>query len=186
MKIRGLVLAGGKSRRFGTDKALALYRGKTFLETAVDLLDCLGLKPVIVTRSGTDYDFVRAPILRDKLEDKGPLGGIYTAMRVFRNTDFVVVTCDMPGLYPAAIVELLAGQSPNGRLTVFSLNPRLGPEPFPGFYPASIFPQICSHLCQEQLSVRSLIDAVEPKRVLPWLADPAVLSNVNTPADFSA
>ena len=48
--IRGLVLAGGKSSRFGSDKALALYEGMTFLERATSLLEALNLKPVVVTR----------------------------------------------------------------------------------------------------------------------------------------
>jgi len=44
----GLVLAGGKSRRFGSNKALAQYRGKSLLERPLAILKILGLKAVIV------------------------------------------------------------------------------------------------------------------------------------------
>ena len=105
--IRGLVLAGGKSSRFGEDKALAHYEGISFLERAVNSLKLLGLHPVVVTRRGADYSFVRCPVIYDKFPEQGPLGGIYTALTVFRETAFLTLTCDMPFVTLAALSGLL-------------------------------------------------------------------------------
>ena len=181
--IRGLVLAGGKSSRFGSDKALALYEGVSFLERAVSLLKTLHLKPIVVTRRGAGHFLVDCTVVYDKLPDLGPLGGLYTAMTVFRNTAFLVLTCDMPALDPKVLQRLLDEREPSRDLVFYSSSER--PEqPFPGIYEPSVLQAVRDKLKQNDLSMMGLFKRVASKKTVDWKGDPDVFCNINTAEDL--
>ncbi len=182
MKMRGLVLAGGKSRRFGADKALEIYEGKTFLENAVRLLQSVNLEPVIVTRRGVDYSFAGCTVLMDVLADKGPLGGIYTAMSFFKETPFLILTCDMPALTPAALSALLSAHQKENAVTIFHTSDGQI-QPFPGIVEPSLFQTVRERLFQDQLSMQGLLESV-PAKVILWQGATEVLVNVNREEDL--
>ncbi len=181
MKTRGLVLAGGQSSRFGKDKALAHYAGKTFLETAVDLLDAVDVQPVVVTRGEADYSFLKCPVLKDKLKAHGPLGGIYTAMSVYPGTRFVVLTCDMPALNVLALTKLLSYERVED-IVIFSHQGSI--QPFPGIYSFSLSELIIRRLLRENYSMMGLIEEAQNKDILPWEGDSSIFANINYPEDI--
>ncbi len=183
MKLRGLVLAGGKSRRFGQDKALVLYQGKTLLERAVDLLASMDLEPMVVTRESADYSFLSCPVFVDKLPDQGPLGGIYTAMSLHKLTDFLVMTCDMPTLDQDTLKLLHQRYREQPLLTCFE-QPDGRTEPFPGIYPQALFSQITDFLLKEKLSVKNLIESIEEKNKILMEETFPSFFNINTVAHF--
>jgi molybdopterin-guanine dinucleotide biosynthesis protein A len=183
--MRGLVLAGGKSSRFGSDKALAAFEGASLLERAVDLLEKMDLPPMVVTRAAADYSFLKCPVLRDKLPDKGPLGGLYTALSLVLGTDILVLTCDMPLLDRPHLSLLLEAYRRHGLTTVFRTE--YGAlQPFPGIYTASLYPLIRERLFQGKLSLLGLLDAVPYKQVIPWRGQPHPFMNVNRPKDLAS
>lgn len=182
MNIRGLVLAGGKSRRFGEDKALVVYNGLSFLERAVSLLASLQLKPIVVTRRGANYPLAGCVVIYDKLFEKGPLGGLYTAMSVFKNTTFLVLTCDMPALTPAVLSDLLAVHEPHFEITAYSTESGL--QPFPGIYEPSLFETVRNNLKQDKLSIQDLLDRVPTKKMISWEGGLEVFCNVNYRKDL--
>jgi molybdenum cofactor guanylyltransferase len=181
-RVRGLVLAGGKSRRFGRDKALAKSGNTTFLEKAVMLLDKMNLKPVVVTRLKADYSFLKCPVLYDKLPDKGPLGGIYTAMSSFKDSNFLVLSCDMPALTESALSNLLAARQPGFLVTAY-VNSSAEIQPFPGIYEAGLLTDISSRLTGNDLSMRSFLKSLSSKKIVPWLGDPNTFQNINYEED---
>ena len=183
MNIRGLVLAGGRSRRFGQDKAAESFKGRTFLEIAAGKLRDAGLKPVVVTHAEADYPFLDCPVLRDKLPDKGPLGGIYTAMTVFPDTGFIVLTCDMPSVAVKMLSELLLVHGRTGAGAVFRSTADPRPQPFPGLYPAAYLPLLQKRLYAEKLSMEGFLEeAATP--VVDW-PDARAFLNINRPGDLA-
>lgn len=180
--IRGLVLAGGKSVRFGADKALAVYDGKSFLDRAVSLLASLKLKPIVVTRQGADYPPAGCAVIRDQLFEKGPLGGIYTAMTVFKSTSFLVLPCDMPGLTPETLSDLLAAHEPQFGITAYSTES--GIQPFPGIYEPSLLGVLRSQLKQDSLSMQSLLNLVPAKKMINWKGAREIFCNINYKSDL--
>ena len=177
--MRGLVLAGGKSSRFGSDKALALYQRVRFLERAVLLLEELDLKPIVVTRQNADYPFIECTTIQDKLPDLGPLGGIYSAMTIFKNTAFLILTCDMPGLTTAALSGLLAKHRPHDLITAYLTEESGVVQPFPGIYEPSLLGIVREKLKNGDLSMQDLFRRAPAVQVLRWQGDPNVFSNVN-------
>jgi len=179
---KGVLLAGGMSRRFGSDKALARVGEQTMLERQIKLLENLGLESVVITKPGRDYSFVRCRIAYDEIPDKGPLGGLYTACGIFGRAPLVVLTCDMPDLKEPLLRSLLSHHRPTSLATVFGSPKNL--EPFPGIYESSLREKIGSHLASQTLSMHSLLASIKELNTIPC-SDTASFSNINTPDELS-
>ncbi len=97
MNILGAILAGGQSRRFGADKAEALFEGKPLLEHVADALAPQVGALVVVGREWTGFRSVPdypSPAL-------GPLGGLAGALICARDSGFDSVLstgCDLIGI----------------------------------------------------------------------------------------
>jgi molybdopterin-guanine dinucleotide biosynthesis protein A len=100
-----VVLAGGRSRRMGTDKALLMCGEKNFLET---ILRTLSMFPdVMISAADTEsYKGTHARVVADIYRDAGPVGGIYSSL-VASERDYLFVTaCDTPLLSASLIGEI--------------------------------------------------------------------------------
>jgi molybdopterin-guanine dinucleotide biosynthesis protein A len=105
MRILGAILAGGQSRRFGSDKAEALYEGRALLDHVADALR-LQVSEIVV--AGREWPGL--PKVADLPEAGiGPLGGLAGALDHAWRHDFDAVLsagCDVIGL-PADLAERL-------------------------------------------------------------------------------
>lgn len=183
--MRGLVLAGGLSRRFGSDKAEALYKGESFLLRAVKILDELELFPLVVTQEKKICSIPKATVHYDRLPQKGPLGGIETAMSLYPGVDFLVLTCDMPAVSQELLKYLINENKEKPVLTLYAL-PGEKIEPFPGIYPSGLFPEISRCLSMEKLSMRGLIESISEKNIIPLNQPIRELRNINTVSDLES
>lgn len=106
-EITGVVLAGGKSTRFGSNKALSQYRGKTFLQHTIGQLQPY-TREVVIAGFYPEYENTGVAVLEDKYTAIGPLGGIYTAMTYATKPWLLVLTCDMPLVNNEIIMHMLS------------------------------------------------------------------------------
>lgn len=91
------VLAGGQSRRMGSDKALLEFDGQPLLLRTLQLLGGFAAD-VFVVGNRPEYEEFGAPVYADRFPGAGALGGIATALHS-ASEDFVLcVACDMPFL----------------------------------------------------------------------------------------
>ncbi|HET7100685.1 MAG TPA: molybdenum cofactor guanylyltransferase [Terriglobia bacterium] len=102
--VEGFVLAGGRSSRMGTDKALALFAGEPLVTHAVKTLRDAGLKVSIA--GARSVQNLSAPVLEDAEPGRGPLAGVCSALASTSNQLAVVVPVDLP-LLPAALISYL-------------------------------------------------------------------------------
>ncbi|MDP3920593.1 MAG: molybdenum cofactor guanylyltransferase [Candidatus Omnitrophota bacterium] len=172
----GIILAGGKSRRFGKDKALAEVGGRSMIEHAVSLMRLLGMDPCIVTAPSRDYRFTSCRIEADIFPDRGPLAGLCTACRLFPARRLLVLTCDMPGLDVQTLRRLIQCHDPRSTATVFRTSAELV-HPFPGIYEASLAGEILRHLHAGQSSMKGFLAGLSRVRFIS--AGPASLSLTN-------
>lgn len=94
-EITGVVLAGGKSQRFGSNKAFCSYNNSTFIELAIRLLaSCT--EEVLIAGYDPAYEKLGVRALQDSYANIGPLGGMYTAMQHAQRDWILLLTCDMP------------------------------------------------------------------------------------------
>ena len=93
-----VVLAGGRSARMGTDKAMMDFCGRRMIDHVVDRLGALTDRVVVVTRRKHDLGPLPAIVLEDEESFVGPLPALIAGLRVTGETRNVVVACDMPFL----------------------------------------------------------------------------------------
>jgi molybdopterin-guanine dinucleotide biosynthesis protein A/hemerythrin-like domain-containing protein len=183
MKLRGIVLAGGKSSRFGSDKALALLDGKTLLERSVALLDTMGLGPTVITSEARHYGFLSCRVEKDLIPEIGPLGGLYTASKLFPESTLVVLTCDMTQLTHRVLKTLLHQHEIARRATLFKFDQAYF-QPFPGIYESSLSWLAHQQIEKGELSLQSFLNEIEEKKVLTPRFSPQLFTNVNEPKDL--
>lgn len=181
----GLVLAGGKSRRMGSDKASLTMGGKTQLDRAMKLLDA-HLDRVFVS---TSQDQVDDPLRRnyeqivDAYEDLGPLAGILSAMDRNPQVSWLVLACDLPNIDHATISFLVENASGTHAATAYrSVHDDL-PEPLCAiFRPASR--AIIDRFVQDGINCPRKIMINSPTHLLKQ-PNPGALHNINSPEDLA-
>ena len=184
MQMTVAILAGGESRRMGTDKAALQFGGVTLLERAARTALAAGLPALVVGRArpagwqtpGVDF----AP---DASPGHGPLGGLETALRRAA-TPILALACDMPLLTGEALrwlCDQAASETDKQGLAVLNDGQW---EPLFSVYTPMCLPLIASRLLAGRLSLHGLIESGDFTRVdAPgWVA--AQLVNVNTPEDM--
>lgn len=170
MRLMGAVLAGGRSSRFGSDKARAMLDGRSLLEHAVA---ALGRQVETVAVCGRQVEGMIG--LADRpAADMGPLGGLNAALHHARaqGYDAVLTTgCDVPA-YPDGLAEALIGQGAA----------ILKGQQLIGFWPASLAGELDAHLAEENnRSIRGWLERVGARIVE---RPEFVLPNINRPEDL--
>jgi molybdenum cofactor guanylyltransferase len=102
-EVAGVILAGGKSRRYGENKALVAVEGVPLIERVANVLGSVFHRVVLVTNSPDEYSHLRLPMFEDLVKGLGPVGGILTGLSVITEEAGFMVACDMPFLNPALI-----------------------------------------------------------------------------------
>lgn len=180
--IDGLLLAGGHSRRFGSDKRQAQLGPRTLLEITAgklaravsgELMVAVGVAAPAVIPGG-------AIVLRDEAAERGPLGGIVAGLRRTR-TGLLVLACDLPWV-GAATLELLARL---GRQHHRIVAPRsaIGWEPLVGYYPREALDVLAGALRSHCLAPHRILEKTGALAIAGVPA--AELRNVNRPGDLA-
>lgn len=118
MRIVGIVLAGGQSSRFGEPKALATWRGKTFIEHSIEALKKTVTDIVVISHPNITNDLshiLNVPVIEDiaLYKGNGPLAGLLTGMAFVDADWYFIVPCDTPNVSQAlatALIERIGGE----------------------------------------------------------------------------
>ncbi|WP_370476616.1 molybdenum cofactor guanylyltransferase [Tamlana flava] len=103
--ISGIILAGGKSSRMGTDKGFLSFKGKLFIEHSIDALNPL-VSEIIIISDNAAYDAFKLRRIEDEIKDAGPLAGLYSGLKQSKTEYNLVLSCDIP-LITSEILTLL-------------------------------------------------------------------------------
>ncbi len=174
------ILAGGRSRRMGQNKALLRLEDKTMIEHVVHAAQKVAGDLMLITNSPQEYAFLRLPMHRDIVADIGPLGGIFTALQQCKTSHCLVLACDLPFLNESVLrllVEKIAGAD------VVAADAGRGAEPLCAVYSSACQAVIRQQIERKEYKINSLLRAVNT-RIVPIEAGPW-LDNINTPEDFA-
>ena len=184
--IFGLVLAGGKSRRMGRDKALLERGGRSQLAHAVDLLATVTERVFVSARAdqADEPERARHAQIVDRYEGIGPVAGILSAMDEHPDVSWLVVACDLPNIDSQTLEYLVDQHSRSQPFTAFRSSHDGLPEPLCAIYQpgsADIIRRFVEDLivCPRKMLIRSDTCLLEQP-------NPAALDNVNTPDDLEA
>jgi molybdopterin-guanine dinucleotide biosynthesis protein A len=192
LRVGGIVLCGGQSKRMGRPKAWLPFAGEVMLPRVVRLLKEV-VRPVVVV-AAPDQEVPPVPadvaIVRDEEKGRGPLQGLAAGLAALEGqADAAYLSsCDVPFLRPAFVrrlIDLLGGQS----ICV----PHVGDyhHPLAAVYRLSVGAAVARLLAENRLRPFFLFEAV-PTRVVEAAelagVDPTLqtLRNLNTPEDYEA
>ena len=181
----GLVLAGGRSRRMGSDKAALKTNGETQLDRAVALLR-RHVDPVFVSaRADQADDPVRAQFdqIADVYDNLGPVAGILSAFDHEPDRDWLVLACDLPNIDDQTIAFLLEQSDASSPATAFVSVVDGLPEPLCAIWRPSSRPIIEQFIrdgykCPRKMLINSPTQLLEQP-------SPGALHNINSPEDLA-
>lgn len=178
--LNGLVLAGGKSRRMGTDKSVLQYHDKPQRDVMIDLLEKICRHTKLSCRPEQAGELVYThDVLPDTFLGLGPMGAILSAFRQAPDSAWLVVACDLPLLDEAALRYLVENRDPSAIATAYR-SPESGfPEPLVAIWEPKSYPVLLQFLAQGYSCPRKVL-INSPVQVLD-APNPDVLMNVNTP-----
>lgn len=183
LSFSAVLLAGGKSARMGTDKALLEVDGLALWRRQWAVLARTGVEEVFLS-ARPDQSWVPAgvPVVRDLAPDAGPLAGIASAMEKMRGTHLMVLAVDLPRMEPAWWCALMRLCSP-GTGAVGRLAGRF--EPLAAIYPRELRERAVEAVKRRELSLQKFIAAAGEAMVVHEVTDGEAgwLENWNEPRD---
>lgn len=180
--LRGLLLAGGKSRRMGSDKAeLAVHGDESLRDRGMRLLGDV-TDQASLSIAADDSRSYPIPTLADAIADKGPLGGILTALESEPGSAWLVVACDLPNLDGDTLAHLVAARDPAADATAFLSDIDAIPEPLCAIYEPSAITQLRADVGANKLCARHFIRSLNLHSIP--LPSAGALRNCNRPEDI--
>jgi molybdopterin-guanine dinucleotide biosynthesis protein A len=142
--LTGLLLVGGASQRFGSPKALALFKGETLAERGHRLL-AEACDEVLVVGKARELRDLPVPVVDDGTDERAPIHGLVAGLRRATHETVVALPVDVP-LFTADALRRLgeAVAVPSARV------------PLPGAYPRVLLPVLESRLAAGELSLRGV------------------------------
>lgn len=173
MGVTGLLLVGGASRRFGSPKALARFRGETLAERAWRVLGEACDERLALAKSADELP-LPFPVLDDGSAVRAPIAGLVAGLRAAQHEVCVALPVDVPLITPEALRALADA----------CLDAAVPPAgPLPGAYRRSALPVLERRLAERELALAGALEALD---VVTVELDPALLANANTPAELEA
>ena len=190
MQIPSYILAGGAATRFGSNKARALLSSNTTLiEYVAYQIESHGQwhRPIALARQHDAYSDLSIPTLGDIAPEKGPLGGLLTALRHAEDTcpeaAWVLLTsCDriLSTVGPLSrLTDSLSQASSQNMSAVVFRDSRL--QPFPGLYATSLANELYNRVQRNHLSLQHLLRDIPVATI--ELARPEWI-DINRPEDL--
>ncbi len=184
--VTGFVVAGGQSRRMGTDKALLAWGETTLLDHALALLREVTDDVRILCGPERRYQDRRVPLIVDAAAESGPLVGVLSGLRVLERPLGLFLAVDLPHV-PVELLRHLVSLAGDADVVVPS--GVRGPEPLCAVYARDCLEPVRKSIARGEMKMTGFWGRVRIRAlVAPELAafgDPELLFlNVNSPEDY--
>lgn len=191
MSLAGVVLAAGRSSRMGYPKALLDFRGEPFIIRVLQALEALDIKHRVVVL-GPDAPRIRAAlavheclIAENPDPDTGPIASLRAALVALRTTRpaaALVWPVDLPHVRMATVERLIeAHERARAAAVVPVFGGRRG---HPVIWDHTLFAELETSEAATREGARAVLHAHAAEVVGVPVDDPAVLDEINTPADY--
>lgn len=180
--VQGILLAGGKSSRMGTDKALLPLGETTLAASLAGLLVHYCDNLLVSIAKGKQSQLENVRVVVDKYDGLGPLAGIYSALTETYSRVSLVVACDIPYIHPMLIRKMLSLCNEYDIVVPSFKEDTV--EPMMAVYTKACLDAIKMLLDRKKLRVKDLFTICKTK-VIPW-SDSTWYANLNTRSDYEA
>jgi molybdopterin-guanine dinucleotide biosynthesis protein A len=152
------ILAGGKSTRFGRDKARELIDGRPLLVHAARSLEPVARRIIVIADRPGKYSDLGFKTIADRQPGLGPLGGLQAALSDCREGWLLCASCDRIGVRPEWLQALFAGMANGAKAVLF--RGRVW-QPMPALYNTSLAPEVDAAVAAERLTPWMLFEQTE-------------------------
>jgi molybdenum cofactor guanylyltransferase len=152
------ILAGGESRRFGSDKAAAMLRGRPLILHVAGILRPWASALTVVAERAEKYDALGLRTIGDLQPGLGPLGGLATALGDCRSDWLLLAPCDFVNFDPRWVQALLTAPRQGAGAVAFKSNRW---QPMPALYHRKLAPLVDGALSSRRLSMQRLLDEAD-------------------------
>ena len=174
------ILAGGKSSRMNyNNKALLLYKEKTFIENIINAGKEFD-EIIIIANKEDDYRNLNLKIYSDIYIGNGPLSGIHSALKNSRNNKVLCIACDMP-LVSSETLRMIGSIEDDYEVLVPKIDDKL--QPMCAIYSKSLIPKIEKALVNGENKLQKFIISTKYK-VLENELPKIDFSNINTKKEY--
>lgn len=181
-ELTAFVLAGGKSQRMGRDKGLLDLNGKPFISHICDALKPIVGKDIVIVSSNPDYDFLGHARIEDMIANKGPVGGLYTALKQSKTKFNLILSVDVPLVSTELLEWLVDSHEDSYMMTQVQAKDKA--SPLIAVYDRSMRIVLGEHLAGNQLKLSDVIDDVNHQTLQVPKKWSTQLQNVNTDEDY--
>jgi molybdenum cofactor guanylyltransferase len=180
--VTGIILAGGRSERMGSDKGLMVWKGKPLVQYSIE-----ALRPfcyhIIISTNNDKYAGFGFPLLKDEYPNIGPMGGLHAGLKASKTEHNLFLSCDMP-LINEEVIRLLLQNSENYQAVV----PVVDKQFFPvcSYYHSSVLPMLEQEIKAGLYKTILFLQRLRFKELLiTGLRLKKLFFNINTIDDFN-
>jgi len=185
-KVTGVILLGGRSSRYGANKALVEIEGVRLIDRVVGLMKAIFHRVILATNTPDEYAYLQMPMVQDLIKGLGPMGGIYTGLMTMVDEAAFFVACDMPFLSGRLIRHMV-----DVRDDFEAVVPRMDwmLEPLHALYSRKCLPVIQEAIEQHQHQIAKCfaglrVRYVDEEELRLWDPDLRSFFNINKPEDL--
>lgn len=186
MRATGVILAGGKSSRMGTDKALLPISHDTMLSRAIKELQKAFAEVLIANRRDVKYGLAGIREIPDIFTGMGPLAGIHAGLCEAKYYAVFFAACDMPFI-DSELARFMVEQVKGFDIAVPKIGTKL--QPLFAVYTKKCIPYIefsLEHNINRVTDFYSKVNVnfINEKSIEQFIEPDKVFCNVNTPWEY--
>lgn len=184
MQITAIILAGGKSIRMGTDKALLEMEQTTLLEKVIRLCETFTTQ-ILISSDNPEHEKFGYKIIHDEIKNCGPLGGIYTCLKHSETDWNFVISVDSPFVEQDFVSFFISEIADFDAIVPIHKN---GKEPLIALFQKGCVKTIHENIMSGDNKMHNLLEKINTKFVdsQKWVAKyPTLFRNLNRPEDLS-
>jgi molybdenum cofactor guanylyltransferase len=186
MQVTGVILAGGKSRRMGRDKAFLPFGKGLLIERVIEVIQRVTADVIVITNTPAQYQRFGLPMFADLIPEAGSLGGIYSGLVCARAPYSLCLACDMPFVKPE-FLRFLCDTAAEADVVI--------PRNVEDFQPlCAVYSQVCREPVRQKIEAGRLkitgffdevrVRVIEGDLLATYDPDDVMFFNANTPEEY--
>ena len=175
--ITGIILAGGKSSRMGSDKGFLLLHGKPFMIHIIEALKPL-VNAIVIVSNEEAYDKFGYKRVDDIIENAGPLAGLYSGLYHSKTEYNLVLSCDVPLIKTTVLNKLI--ESFDANFDVIQLLSKNKTMPLIALYKKQCMNKFLELLQNDERRLRFAIEQLNTKTITLDVEFDEFVKNINT------
>ena len=173
-EVDGLILAGGKSSRFGSDKASYVFEGRRMVDRVASNMRPL-VSDLMISLGSTPIDVENSKLVYDEIPGRGALSGIQAGFQHSKSEWILVCPVDMPKVDTAFFEKILGARRSATHATI-AVDSDGSLHPLCGVFNRSLAPSLEKALGEQRFKVLDWIETLDFETVL---GDASILENIN-------